>query len=205
MASTNQELILASGSRARRDMMERSGLSFKVVPSQVDEAAVRDAMQASAGVVTSPCEVAELLARAKALDVSRNFPSAVVIGADQVLSIGSDTLKKPRDRNEARATLAQLRGRTHELHSAVAIAEAGSVAWSASDTARLTMRNFTDEFVEYYLRREGDAVLEAVGAFRLEAIGVQLFEQIEGDYFTILGLPLLKLMAQLRERDLVLA
>lgn len=204
MASANRQLILASGSRTRRDLMEKAGLSFKVVPSQVDEAAVRATLFAAAAQ-PSAAEIAVALARAKALDVSRNFPSALVIGADQVLNQGSTILTKPVDLVAARATLFQLRGRPHELHSAAAIAEAGKIDWSASDTARLVMRSFSDEFVDYYLGREGDSVLEAVGAFRLEGLGLQLFEQIEGDYFTILGLPLLQLLAQLRERDVVLA
>jgi septum formation protein len=204
MADTGRELILASGSRARRKMMEGAGLRFKAVPSDVDEEAVRAAMCAG-GARPSPPEIAVLLARAKAVDVSRRFPHALVVGADQILNLGQQLLTKPADLTAAGVTLAQLRGRTHDVHAAVAIAEAGTVAWSTVDTARLTMRMFSEAFVNDYLAREGDGLLEAVGAFRLEGLGAQLFERIEGDYFTILGLPLLPLLAQLRIRAAVLA
>ncbi len=196
-------LILASGSRARRRMMEDAGLAFDVVLPTIDEKAASAAMHAQ-GAEPLPPAVAEYLARAKAEDVSQRMPSAVVIGGDQVLNLGRQLLAKAADQPAARATLTQLRGRTHELHSAVAIARGGETIWSMVDTARLTMRSFTDAFMEHYLAREGDGILEAVGAFRLEGLGAQLFECIEGDYFTILGLPLLPLLAQLRTRELLM-
>jgi len=198
------ELILASASRARRRMMEAAGLEFTVVPSQLDEQAARAAM-GEQGALPPPDEIAQRLAQAKAVDISRRHHRALVVGADQVLYIGTSIAAKPADRKAARATLAALRGRSHELHSAAAIARDGEVVWSTVDTARLTMRPFSDAFVEHYLEREGDRLLEAVGAYRMEGPGAQLFERIEGDHFTILGLPLLPLLAQLRDQGLLLS
>ena len=190
--------MLASASRARRELLAAAGVAFTVEPADVDEPAIRRklAKMGEAG----PLQVAEILARAKAEDVSRKHGGSLVIGADQVLALGSEILSKPADAGAARASLLHLKGRTHELHSAVALAEAGAVAWSHVATARLTMRDFSDAFLDEYVRRAGDRIGHSVGAYELEGLGVQLFERIEGDYFTILGLPLLPLLSELRER-----
>jgi septum formation protein len=197
-------LILASISRTRRAMLEAAGLEFAVVPSGVDERAVRETLLADNGPI-DPADLAELLARAKAEQVSRRNPEVLVIGADQVLALESEVFDKPADLDTARDTLVRLRGRTHQLHSAVAIAEAGNATWTCVDTAHMTMRRFSMEFLGQYLARAGAAVLESVGAYQIEGVGIQLFERIEGDYFTVLGVPLLPLLQELRSRSIVVA
>lgn len=198
------ELVLASGSRTRQHLLTAAGVAFRVVTSGVDEAVVRETLETGASGV-EPADVAEILARAKAEDVSARHPDAVVIGADQVLSCGDEIFSKAVTIDEARDTLLRLRGRTHQLHSAVAIAEAGQTTWTTLDTAHLTMRNFSMACLGGYLAQAGDSALDSVGSYKLESAGIQLFERIEGDYFTILGLPLLPLLAELRGRKLVLA
>ncbi len=198
------QLILASQSRARRAMLTSAGLDFELVPSGVDEAALRRGLDAG-GRRTAPIEVARHLARAKAEAVSRDFPDAIVVGADQVLAVGDEILEKPGDRAAARQSLLRLRGRTHMLHSAVVIAEGGRVTWGEADSAALEMRDFTETFLDDYLASAGEGILGAVGAYELEGRGVQLFERISGDYFTILGMPLVPLLAALRSRRAVAA
>jgi len=137
--------------------------------------------------------------------VSRRHRGALVIGGDQVLALGPELLTKARDEAAARATLGKLKGRVHELHSAVALAADGKVLWSHTGTARLKMRDFSDAFLDEYVTRAGERIRQSVGAYELEGLGVQLFEAIEGDYFTILGLPLLPLLAELRAREMIAA
>jgi septum formation protein len=192
-------IVLASASRARRELLAAAGIPFTVEPANVDEPAVRRSL----AVETSPVAVAEVLARSKAEDVGARHRDSVVIGADQVLAFGDEILAKPGDEKGARATLLKLRGKTHELHSAVAFAEGGDIVWAHTGTARLTMRDFSDEFLEEYLVRAGDRIGASVGAYELEGPGVQLFERIEGDYFTILGLPLLAVLGELRTRGVI--
>lgn len=182
-------------------MLEAAGLAFAVVPADLDERAIRETLAAGDSSV-EPADVAEVLARAKAETVSRARPG-VVIGADQVLALGDEVFEKPAGIEEARAHLLKLRGQTHQLHSAVVLAEAGEVAWAHVDTASLTMRTFSLTFLDDYLSRVGTAVCQSVGAYQLEGVGVQLFERIDGDYFTILGLPLLPLLAELRLREVI--
>ena len=145
-----------------------------------------------------------MLARAKAENVGRQHKDALVIGADQVLALGEELLTKPKDAADARVALNMLRNKTHELHSAVAFAVDGTIVWSHVATARLTMRAFSDAFLDDYLVRAGDRITHSVGAYELEGLGVQLFEKIEGDYFTILGLPLLPVLNELRERGMLM-
>lgn len=194
------QLILASASTARAQMLEGAGLTFEVVPAVVDEAALRDHLKAEGAPLS---EVAALLAEVKARAVSRQHPDALVIGADQILLLGHEIFEKPGDIRAARETLQRLRGKTHELISAVALVHNGDCVWQGSEAARLTMRNFSHEFLEYYLEIEGDGTLTSVGAYRLEGPGAQLFDKVEGDYFTILGLPLLQLLAVLREAGII--
>ena len=192
------ELVLASASPFRRRMLEAAGLAFAVVPADVDEEALRG------GLEGAPLpRVAEALARAKAAAVGRRLPEALVIGADQVLGLGGRAFAKPRDAAEARGQLQELRGKVHELHTAVALAEGGEVVWAHTETASLAMRRFSDAFLDRYLAEAGDRVCRTVGAYEIEGRGVQLFERVAGDHFTIIGLPLLALLAELRSRGAV--
>ena len=191
-------VILASASVSRREMLVNAGIVFEAVPADIDEPTIRQAL----GDV-EPTDMAEVLARAKAEAVSSSHPDAIVIGSDQILELDGDVFEKPADMATARANLLLFRGRTHQLHSAVAIAVGGTSEWCANDTAHLTMRNFTPEFLGQYLADAGPDVCLSVGAYQLEALGIQLFEEIDGDYFTILGMPLLPLLAELRRRKVV--
>lgn len=193
------QIILASASRARRELLAAAGVAFTVEPADVDEPAIR-AKLLSGGAGVDAAEIALVLAKAKAESVSALHPGSLVIGADQVLALDDDVLTKPKDVSAAREALSRLRGRTHELHSAVALAEAGKIVWSHVATARLTMRDFSDAFLDEYIVRAADRVTQSVGSYELEGVGVQLFKAIEGDYFTILGLPLMAVLEQLRER-----
>lgn len=196
-------VILASGSTARAQMLRSAGVSFTVVPARVDEAAIRDALAADCSEI-DPGDLAEVLARAKAEEVSGRHPDALVIGADQVLALEGEIFSKAADATAAARVLRRLKGVTHELHSAVAIAAGGTTDWSIVDTAFMSVRDFSDSFLEDYLAGAGDALTTCVGCYQLEGLGSQLFEDIEGDYFTVLGLPLLPLLAELRERKVLL-
>jgi septum formation protein len=182
-------------------MLAAAGVAFEVIAPAVDEAAVKAAMLAEAA---PPRDLADTLAELKATKVSARRPQAVVIGADQVLALGQETLDKPRTLEEAGEHLRRLRGRSHQLLSAAVICEEGRPVWRQVGCARLTMRPFSDAFLDDYLQREGDALLEVVGAYRLEALGSQLFSRVEGDYFSVLGLPLLELLAYFRVRGFCL-
>lgn len=201
-AAANQ-LVLASGSRSRRDMLKAAGLSFIVKPADVDEAAIRDAFVADSGGNADPADIAQVLAIAKAETVSRQMPKALVIAADQVMAMNGAIFDKPKDMDDARRRLLDMRGKTHQLHAGVAIAVAGTITWSASDTAHMSVRKFTSEFVSSYLAVAGSEVLSSVGAYQLEGLGVQLFDEVRGDFFTILGLPLLPLLGELRARGII--
>jgi septum formation protein len=200
--SSLSQIILASTSRARREMLAAAGVPFTVEAAEVDEPAIR-AKLLGEKVQPKPPQIAEALARAKAEDVSGRHKGALVIGGDQVLALGSELLTKAKSTAAARATLERLRGRVHELHSAVALAANGKVLWSHTGTARLKMRDFSDAFLDDYITRAGERIQQSVGAYELEGLGVQLFETIEGDYFTILGLPLLPLLAELRAHGMI--
>lgn len=191
----NAPLILASQSRARQMLLANAGLTFEAVPADIDERAV----QARSGL-TAPGEIAGLLAREKALFVSSNNPGRIVVGADQTLALGSRLFSKPAGRAQAARQLRLLAGATHELHSAVAVARDGKIGFADVRIARMSMRRLGDAEIEAYLDQAGDAVTTSVGAYQLEGLGVHLFERIEGDHFTILGLPLLPLLAFLRQQ-----
>ena len=193
-------LILASGSAARRDLLAGAGLRFEVRAVAVDEAALREAARAE-GVGAR--EAALLLAEAKAARI--RDPEALVIGADQILLCDDRWLEKPADLAAARAQLRFLRGREHRLVSAVVCRRHGHPVWDHVAEARLVMRPFSDEFLDVYLALEGDAVLGSVGAYRLEGPGIQLFDRVEGDHATILGLPLLPLLGFLRQHTVIRA
>jgi septum formation protein len=190
MADANMHLVLASTSATRAKMLRDAGLSFAVEQPAVDEAAVQRSM-------TDAAAIAVTLAAEKALAVSRRRPADLVIGADQTLDCG-DVFTKPADRAAAAAQLARLAGREHRLHTAVAVARDDSVVWQHLATVALTVRALGTGEIERYLDRAGDAALASVGAYQVEGLGIQLFEAIDGDWFTILGLPLLPLLAYLR-------
>jgi len=193
-----QPLVLASRSDIRGKILAAAGLRFEIRPSQVDERAVEAA--------TAPADAAaaaRLLARVKAEAVAASVPGRPVLGADQTLARGAQRFAKPKDRAEAATQLRALRGRTHELHSALALVRDGELLFQCVETARLTMRDISDRFIDEYLDMAGDLALASVGAYQLEGIGVHLFERVEGDYFTILGLPLLPLLAYLRGAEFV--
>jgi septum formation protein len=193
-------LILASKSQVRRDMLEAAGLPVETLPADIDERAIEKESGAA-----GPAAVALLLAKEKARAVSRGRTGRVVLGADQTLALGNKRFSKPANRDAARAQLLEFRGRTHELHSAAVLLRDGVVLSELHSAAKLTMRPFSDEFLERYLDAAGPAVTQSVGGYQLEKSGVQLFEHIEGDHFTILGLPLLALLHSLRNLKLLSA
>lgn len=196
------ELILASASRWRAEMLAAAGAAVEILPSAFDEDAVKAALQADGA---APAAIAQALADGKALEVSARRPGALVIGADQVMLCEGRLFSKPVDMAAARQTLAELRGRTHELISAVAVAEAGAVVWRIHDSARLTARDYSDDFIDDYLARMGEGILDTVGGYQLESLGSQMFERLDGDWFTIIGLPLLPLLDFLRGRGILRA
>lgn len=188
-------LVLASGSRTRAAMLEQAGVSAILDKPLVDEDEVKAAGRAE-GVPADA--VAEALAELKAQRITRRHPGALVVGADQMLECDGRWFDKPADRAAARAQLLDLRGKTHRLVSCAVVVRDGERMWHKVDSARLTMRNFTEDFLDDYLDRVGDDVLHSVGAYQLEGLGAQLFQRVEGDFFTILGLPLLPLLGFLR-------
>ena len=191
-------LILASQSRARQMLLGNAGIPFDAVPADIDERVV----QKNSGL-SAPGEIAGLLAREKALFVSSNNPERYVVGADQTLALGARLFSKPAGRTQAADQLRLLVGGTHELHSAIAVARDGKVMFADVSVARMTMRHLSKSEIEAYLDQAGEAVTTSVGAYQLEGLGVHLFERIEGDHFTILGLPLLPLLAFLRREQLL--
>ncbi len=193
-------LVLASKSASRAALLAGAGLAFDTEPSRVDERAVEEPLLAAGA---DPGAIALHLAEAKALDVASRRPGDLVLGADQTLGLGNERFVKPESVAEAREHLLRLRGRPHELHSALVLACDGEVLWRHVSVARLTMRPFSDAFLDRYLETVADEVTYTVGCYRLEGPGIRLFETIDGDYFTILGLPLLPLLAELRNRGIL--
>ncbi|WP_284778233.1 Maf-like protein [Agrobacterium sp. lyk4-40-TYG-31] len=190
------ELILASSSASRQMLMRNAGLTFTAMPAAVDERAIDARLEAEGA---TPDRIAVELAKAKALAVSAIMPGAIVLGCDQTMSLGTRIFHKPKDMTEAHANLLSLAGQTHRLNCGAALAQNGEILWDVVTIADMTMRIFDAEFVERHLQRVGEGVLSSVGAYQLEGEGIQLFSQIDGDYFTILGLPLLPLLTKLRE------
>lgn len=194
--------ILASTSASRQAMLRSAGVAFEAIPPHVDEDELKASLLAQKA---SPRAIADALAEAKAVKVSARRPGALVLGCDQVLSFGkAEMMDKPRSLEEARQNLNLLAGKEHKLISAAVIAQNGQPIWRVVDTATLAMRSFSPEFLEDYLAREGEAVLGSVGCYRLEGLGAQLFNRLNGDFFTILGLPLLQVLDYLRERKVLL-
>lgn len=191
-------LVLASQSRARQMLLGNAGLSFEAMPADIDE---RGAV--AAAKLSDPIAIARYLAQEKAIHVSKQRPGQFVIGADQTLALGSRQFNKPAGRAQADEQLAALAGQTHELHSAVCVVNDGKVLFDDISSARLTMRPLTAAAIDAYLDAAGEKVTTSVGAYQLEGLGIHLFERIEGDQFTILGLPLLPLLDFLRGRGLL--
>ena len=191
-------LILASQSRARQALLANAGISLEAVAAEIDERALQQASSRSA-----PGDIAALLARTKALSVSTRRPGNFVIGADQTLALGTRLFTKPNSRAQAAEQLRTLAGRSHQLHSAVAVVRDGKILFESADIARMTMRRLDEVEIGAYLNEAGAAVTSNVGAYQLEGLGVHLFERVEGDHFTILGLPLLPLLAFLRSERLL--
>lgn len=191
-------LILASQSGARKMLLANAGLEFEAVTADIDERGIQ-----AASKLSNPREIGLLLAREKAKAVSANRPGSYVIGADQTLSLGNRLLNKPAGRSQAQAQLRDLAGHSHELNSAVAVVHDGKVVFEDVSVARMTMRQMTEAELSAYLDAAGDAVTTSVGAYQFEGLGIHLFERIEGDHFTILGLPLLPLLAFLRRERLI--
>ncbi len=190
------ELILASASASRQMLMRNAGLTFSSIPAQIDERAIDTKLEQEGA---APEVIALELAKAKAIAVSLLHPEAFVIGSDQTMSLGDRIYHKAKDMAQAHANVLSLSGKTHRLNCGVALAKNGTVIWDTVSIAKMTVRELSADYVSRYLERSGSQVLSSVGAYQLEGEGIQLFSSIEGDYFTILGLPLLPLLAQLRE------
>lgn len=193
-------IILASASSARADLLRGAGIDFTVDPARVDEESVKDSLKAEGATAR---DVAIALADLKAAKISARHPDALVIGADQMLDCNGVWFDKPPDRDILHAQLMALRGKTHHLEAALCIHQQGRRIWHTVERAALTMRDFSDAFLKDYVAAAGDDALASVGGYRLEGIGAQLFAKIEGDYFTILGLPLLPLLDFLRHHGVV--
>jgi len=195
-------LILASASAIRARLLADAGVPFDILPARIDEDAVKQSLRAEGAPLW---RVPEVLAEMKAVRISAAHPEALVLGADQILAFGDHVISKSADLAAARKLLGALRGREHRLIGAAVLAKAGAPLWRHVETARLWMRDFSDGFLDAYLAREGEAALAGVGCYRLEGPGAQLFSRIEGDYFSILGLPLLPLLAALRAHGVIAA
>ena len=192
----SERIVLASGSRFRRAMLEAAGVALDVAPAEIDERAVEQTLEGSGA---TPEDLAQVLAEAKALEVSERQPGRLVLGCDQTLTLDNELFHKPEDMEDARRHLLKLSGRTHQLSSAAVLARNGTALWRHVGIARLTMRRLEPAFIGRHLARVGPMALNSVGAYQIEGEGVQLFEKIEGDHFTIVGLPLLPLLGELRE------
>jgi len=194
----DQPLVLASKSESRRATLENAGIPIDIHPADIDERAVEARAKAN-----DPGSVAALLAREKARTIAARMPGRLVLGADQTLTLGARRFSKPNDAAAARKQLRALKGQTHELHSALALVRDGAIAFEHLEVARLTMREFSDRFLDTYLAAAGAMVTASVGAYQVEKLGIQLFDRIDGDHFTILGLPLLALLDRLRREGLL--
>ncbi len=197
-----EKLILGSASPFRRQLMENAGLTFDVQAARIDERAVEAALEPDA---KDPANIALQLARAKALSISAQTPDAFVIGSDQTMSMDGEIFHKCQSEEEAATQILSMAGRTHELNSAVVISRDQDVVWEHVSVAHMTFRHFDAGFVETYLKLAGKPVLQSVGAYQLEGVGIQLFDKIDGDYFTVLGLPMLPLLDALRKLGIIVS
>jgi len=193
-------LVLASSSAARQKMLKDAGVHFRVSTADINEAGLMADLICGG---RDAAAIANALAEQKALTVSRRLPGALVLGGDQVLGFGTEILGKSRDLADLRALLLRLKGKSHSLVSAAALARDGKTLWQHAETVTLAMRDFSEAFLDAYLQSEGEAVLSSVGGCHYEGRGVQLFDRVDGDYFTILGLPLLPVLAALRAQGIM--
>lgn len=194
------KLILASKSASRRAMLDAAGVHYEAMPADLDERAIEDGLRDA-----SPAEIAEALSVAKAAALARLHPQALVLGSDSLVVVEGKRFDKPTSREDAAQHLAFFSGKVMELHSAAALVRENTCEWSHTDCARLHVRDLTADFIEHYLAHEWPEVGYTVGCFRIEAMGVQLFEEIEGDQFTVLGMPLLAVLGALREHGVLLS
>ncbi|EJW21062.1 hypothetical protein IMCC14465_08580 [alpha proteobacterium IMCC14465] len=200
MVTTNADaprLVLASASKVRADILSGAGVDFDICPSDVDENILKDTLSDGGALALA-------LAAEKAHAVSAQYPDHIVLGADQILSCDGRLFDKPRNMDEASKNLMFLRGKTHQLINGLALVLNGETVWQNTATASLTMREFSEAFLDMYLHQAGTSILSSVGCYRLEAEGSQLFEKIDGDYFTVLGLPLMPLLGALRQHGVLM-
>ncbi len=196
----SEPLVLASKSAPRRALLEAAGIPLLIDPADIDE---RAAEAASPQEASAPDGAALLLARAKAFETAKRNPGRTVLGADQTLALGSERFSKPKSIEAARAQLRKFSGKTHALHSGIALVRDKEVLFETVSSAHLTMHDFSDAFLDAYLKDAGERVMQSVGAYQLESVGVNLFERIEGDHFTILGMPLMPLLAYFRKSGMI--
>lgn len=196
------EIILASGSETRQKMFKSAGIHAQIAPPHVDEGTVKESLKAEGA---KPLDIAFALAELKAKSISVLYPDALVIGADQILDQKGNLLTKAKNRAQAQATLRTLSGEKHRLLSAAVAVQAGQVIWRGSDRADLTVRPLSDPFISHYLDQLGDRAYNSVGCYHLEGLGAQLFQKVDGDYYTILGFPMLGFMQFLRDRGVILS
>jgi septum formation protein len=194
------KLILASKSASRRAMLDAAGVSYEAVPADVDERAIEDSLNGA-----NPPDIAEALSVAKAAEVAKHYPGTLVLGSDSLVVVDGRRFDKPTSRENAAEHLRLFSGKMMELHSAAALVRDSGCEWSYQDCARLKVRELSDRFIEHYIEAEWPEIGYTVGCFRIEAMGVQLFERIEGDQFTVLGMPLLPVLGALREHDVLLS
>jgi septum formation protein len=195
-----EPLVLASKSAPRRSLLEAAGIPLVIDPADIDE---RAAEAAAPGEASKPDGAALLLARAKAFATAKRNAGKIVLGADQTLALGTERFSKPKSRDAARAQLGKLSGRTHALHSGIAVVRNHDVLFETVSSAHLTMHKMSDAFLDAYLEAAGERVMQSVGGYQLESLGVNLFEKIDGDHFTILGMPLIPLLAYFRQSGLM--
>ena len=196
----NSPIILASTSRIRADLLRNAGVNFRAVPARIDEEELRHALEAEGAGAR---DLADALAEAKARKISGKFPDSLVIGCDQVLSFRGETVAKSETKEEAIALLKRLRGQAHQLLSAAVVYHQGEAQWRHVGVVRMHMRDFSDEYLHDYIERNWNSIREAVGCYKLEEEGVRLFREVNGDYFSVLGLPLLPLLDFLAVRGVI--
>ncbi|MDC1246374.1 Maf family nucleotide pyrophosphatase [Amylibacter sp.] len=195
-----QKIILASGSKIRSKLLLQAEVNFQSIAAKIDEDTIKESLRNEGA---KPKDISDALAEYKAIRVANNFPTDIIIGCDQILVCNNEIISKARTLNEAKETLKLLRGKSHQLLSSAVIYDNNKPVWRTTSRAQLFMRDFTDEYLEYYIKTSGTDILSSVGCYLLENNGVNLFNRIQGDYFTVLGFPLLEVLDFLRKRELI--